>query len=101
MGVFRDDSTAADKRLAACGRLMALCPAELRPLVQPMIELALSRATDAEIAALLIDVELVQQSAEAGDLAPIVSIAKKYGATDEQVATYLPPWLGTSNGSAA
>lgn len=99
MGVFRDDSTPADKRVAALGRLMTMCPGELRPVVQPMVEMAISRATDAEIAALLIDVELVQQSAESGNLGPIVSIAKKYGATDEQVATYLPPWLG--NGSAA
>lgn len=91
--VFRDDSSPADKRAAASKRLLALCPTPYRGIMQPFVELAFSRASDDEIAALLGDIDYVRILAEKGDVSGIADLARKYGATDEQVQTYLPAFL--------
>jgi len=88
--IFRDDSTPADRREAARKRLTAMCPAPLRLTMQPLIDHAVSQASDAEISALMIDVDRVIASAESGDIGAIADIARRYGASDGDIATYLP-----------
>lgn len=86
--IFRDDATSDQRRAAACDRLMAMCPGPYRLLMRPYAENALQRVSDAELAALLIDVGYVEQAARRGDLGLIIGIARKYGATDAQVAAF-------------
>lgn len=98
--IFRDDSTAADKRAAAAARLTELCPAPMRMLAQPYIQSAVNNASDDEIAALLIDIDQVVSLAENGNLDAISAIARKYGASDAQIATFLPGASATSESDA-
>jgi len=88
--IWRDDAPADARREGALNRLMAMCPKEYRMIVEPYVKIALSRSSDDEIAALLLDVEHVQSSAESGDFSAILPIARKYGATDDQIAAFLP-----------
>jgi hypothetical protein len=67
--------------------------------MQPFVEIAVSRASDDDIASLLADIDRVRTLAETGDVAGIGALAQKYGATDEQIATYLPTFL--TNGRAS
>ena len=80
-------------------RLLAMCPAPFRVTMQPMVDMAIAHASDAELGALLIDIDQVKSLAETGDVSAIGQIAKKYGATDDMVATYLPA-LGKVSPSA-
>ena len=88
--IFQDDAPLDARREAAYHRLISMCPDGMRLLVQPMVKIAVTKATDSEIAALLIDVERLPQLAESGDVDGITNLARRYGASDEMVAMYLP-----------
>jgi len=88
--IFRDDSTPAQKRLAAIERLTALCPSAMQPLFGPIIEQQVKGMTDGQITALMGDVDRVLEMAKAGEIDGVMAIAKNWGATDEQITTFLP-----------
>ena len=101
MGIWQDDSDPADRRAMALHRLMQMCPAAFRVSMRPLVEVALSKASDAEIASLLIDVQSLPALAESGDSEGITRLAKKYGASDDAVATYLPLFQSMDVGKGA
>jgi hypothetical protein len=88
--IFRDDSSPADKRKSAVTRLLAMCPASYRLIMQPFVETAIGNCSDAEIDALLLDARTVESLANSGDWNGVVGIARKYGATDQLIAQYIP-----------
>lgn len=88
--IFRDDSTPVDKRKTAVTRLLAMCPASYRIIMQPFVETAVSNCSDAEIDALLVDARSVEAMANTGDWNGVTAIAKKYGATDALISQYVP-----------
>lgn len=90
MPIFADDAPLDARREAAYDRLMTMCPAPFRIIAQPMLKVAIQKATDEEIAALMIDVERLPELAESGDYIGITNLARRYGATDEMVGMYLP-----------
>jgi hypothetical protein len=90
MPIFPDDAPLDARREAAYERLLAMCPEPFRLVAKPMARVAIERASEAEIDALLIDIDRIPELAEAGDMNGIVSLAKRYGATDEMTAMYLP-----------
>jgi hypothetical protein len=92
--IFRDDSTVADKRKTATLRLLTMCPPTYRAIMQPFVEIAIERCSDAEIDALLIDARRVETLANNGDWNSVVDIARKYGATDALIQQYAPGLLG-------
>lgn len=88
--IFADDAPLDARREAAYTRLMGMCPEPFRVMVRPMVRLAMERASDDEIAALLIDIDTLPGLAEAQDVDGITTLARRYGASDEMIATYLP-----------
>ena len=90
MPVFSDDAPLDAKREAALRRLMEMCPAPFRVLAGPMVRVAIQNATEAEISALMIDVDTLPELAESGDMDGVVALARRYGATDEMVGMYMP-----------
>ena len=88
--IFPDDAPLDARREAAYKRLMAICPAGLSLLVEPMVKMAVTKASDDEIRSLMIDVESLPGLAESGDSDGIVALARRYGASDEMVSMYLP-----------
>lgn len=88
--IFADDSTLNDKRDAAFERLYAVCPAPMRVIARPMIQQAVNNATEEQLASLLLDLDKVIAMAESGNVGGIAEIARNYGATDAQIAQYLP-----------
>jgi hypothetical protein len=88
--IFPDDAPMDARREAAYARLMTMCPEPFRLIAKPMVKVAIEKASDDEISALLIDMERIPELAEQGDMDAIVSIAKRYGATEEMAAQYLP-----------
>ena len=90
MPIFTDDAPLDARREAAYQRLMAICPTPLRLIVEPMVKVAVSKASEAEIASLMIDVESLPRLAESGDSDGIIALARRYGASDEMVGMYLP-----------
>jgi hypothetical protein len=94
MGIFADDSTPADKRATAVDEMMEMCPKSLRAMVRPMVVMAMQNATDEQIASLSSDLARVRACAGTDDFDGIVSIARKYGATDAMIDAYLPLFAG-------
>lgn len=88
--IFPDDAPLDARRESARERLMGMCPEPMRLLVSPMVSLAVERASDEEIAALMVDIDTLPTLAESGDMQGIVNLARRYGATDEMVSMYLP-----------
>jgi hypothetical protein len=97
--IFADDSSAADKRTTALNEMMEMCPASMRPMVRPMLVMAMQNAPDEQIASLSSDLRRVRTCAADDDFNGIVAIARKYGATDEMINAYLPLFTGGSVGS--
>jgi hypothetical protein len=90
MPIFADDAPLDARREAAYQRLLSICPAPLRMLAQPMVRVAIERSSEAEIAALMVDIDTIPEMAQSGDYTGIVGLARRYGATDEMVGMYLP-----------
>lgn len=90
MPIWEDDAPLDARREAAYKRLMDMCPSPIRLLVEPMVKVAVTKATDDEIRSLLVDVESLPTLAETGDSDGIISLARRYGATDDMVNLYLP-----------
>lgn len=90
MSIFGDDSSPAQLRMAAIERLTDLCPAMMRPMFAPIIETQINGMADNQINMLMADLDRVLTMAEAGDMSGVTSIATKWGATPEQIATVLP-----------
>jgi hypothetical protein len=67
-----------------------MCPSGYRLIMRPLVEEVIGRATNHEIAALLIDIEQVRELAKSGNSAGIGAIARRYGATQAQVDAFLP-----------
>lgn len=88
--IFTDDAPLDARREAAMQRLMFMCPIELRLIVKPMVRVAIERASEEDIAALMIDVDRLPELAQSGDYQGITELARRYGATDDMVAMYLP-----------
>lgn len=88
--IFRDDSSGADKRAAVIERLMEMCPAPYRPMMRPVASIAIQNASDSDVEGLLIDIDRVRALANAGDMQGVALIAKRYGASEEAINTYLP-----------
>lgn len=91
--IFRDDSSPADKRTAALGKLMEMCPQPYRITMRGLIETALAGASDDMVEGLLSDIDAVRESAAVGNFDNIATIARRYGATDETLQTYLPMFM--------
>src|SRR6516165_1730638 len=91
--LFADDSTADDKRTTALNDMMEMCPKAMRAMVRPMVVMAMQNATDEQIASLSGDLMRVRSCAAKDDFDGIVSIARKYGATDAMIDSYLPLFL--------
>jgi hypothetical protein len=91
--VFKDDSSPADKRNSAVTRLLSMCPASYRLIMQPFVESAVEKCSDAEISALLIDAQQVETLANSGDWNSVLGIARKYGATDGLINQFAPGLL--------
>jgi hypothetical protein len=87
---FADDAPLDARREAAYNRLLTMCPEPLRLIVQPMVKVAIEKATDDEIRSLMIDVDALPEMAESGNYAGIIDLARRYGASDEMVGMYLP-----------
>ena len=90
MPIFQDDAPLDARREAAYERLMAMCPAPLKLIVEPMVKVAVTKASEDEIRSLMIDVESLPALAESGDTDGIIALARRYGANDEMVGMYLP-----------
>lgn len=90
MPIFPDDAPLDARREAAYARLMEMCPTPIRLLVEPMVKVAVTKATDDEIRSLMVDVESLPNLAASGDSDGIISLARRYGASDEMVGMYLP-----------
>ena len=88
--IFHDDSTPDQKRQAATERLTELCPPAMRPLFGPIIEQQVKGMTDGQITQLMGDVDRVLIMAKSGEIDGVMAIAKTWGATDEQITTFLP-----------
>jgi hypothetical protein len=88
--IFPDDAPLSARRDAAYRRLMAMCPEPIRLLVQPMVRVAIERASEDEIHSLMVDVDALPTLAESGNIKGITDLARRYGATDEMVNMYLP-----------
>lgn len=95
MPIFADDAPLDARREAAYERLLAMCPEPFKLVAKPMVRLAIEKSSEAEIDALLIDIDSVPKMAEAGDMDGILALAKRYGATDEMARTYLPLFEAT------
>lgn len=87
---FADDAPLDARQEAAYQRLMTMCPEPLRLIVQPMVKVAIEKATEDELRSLMIDVEALPELAESGDYGAIIGLARRYGASDEMVGMYLP-----------
>lgn len=90
MPIWEDDAPMDARREAAYERLMTMCPEPLRLIVQPMVKIAVEKASDDEIRSLMIDVDSLPELAQAGDTNGIITLARRYGASDEMVGMYLP-----------
>jgi hypothetical protein len=88
--IFPDDAPLDARQEAAYARLMAMCPDPLRLIVQPMVKVAVEKATEAELRSLMIDVEALPELAQSGNIDAIIGLARRYGASDEMVGMYLP-----------
>lgn len=97
MGIWQDDAPMSVRRKVALDRLMELCPSAMRMAFRPMVEMAIANAPDEHIMALSADVNLVKELAEKGDVEGIATVARKYGATDQQVNAYLPMFTSLSH----
>jgi hypothetical protein len=86
--IFKDDSTLADKRDAAIDMLMSMCPAPMRPLLRVHVINAIDNTSEEQLDALMLDAREIRALAEQGDTTGIATIARKYGATDQQVAQF-------------
>jgi|SRR5215471_1391144 len=91
--IFTDDSSPADKREAALNLMMDMCPSAYRVAFKPMVSLAISNATDEQVATLASDIRRVRALANDGDVAGIADIARRYGATDAMINQYLPLFM--------
>jgi hypothetical protein len=88
--IWQDDAPFDARREAAYQRLMTMCPEPLRLIVQPMVKLAMEKASEEEISSLLIDIDSLPELAESGNYDGIIGLARRYGASDEMVGMYLP-----------
>lgn len=96
--IFADDSSPADKRAAAVGKLIDMCPKAYRVPMRPMIEQAIAGASDDMVASLAADIDRVKASAAANDFDAICDVAKRYGATDAMIGQYLPMFKAMAGG---
>lgn len=90
MPIWADDAPLDARREAAYERLMTMCPEPLRLIVQPMVKVAMEKATDEEISALLVDIDALPELAASGNTTGIIDLARRYGASDEMVDMYAP-----------
>jgi hypothetical protein len=100
MPIWEDDAPLDARREAAYERLMTMCPEPLRLIVQPMVKVAMEKASDAEISALLVDIDALPELAEQGDTSGIIDLARRYGASDEMVGMYLPLFESALSGKS-
>jgi len=89
-GVWSDDAPSDARRESAINRMMELCPKAYRVAFRPMVAMAIGQASDEQISSLADDIDRVRALADAGDIGGVANIARKYGATDAQINTYLP-----------
>lgn len=97
--IFPDDAPLDARQEAAYERLMQMCPEPLRIIVQPMVKVAIEKATEDELRSLMIDVEALPELAESGDYTAIIGLARRYGASDEMVGMYLPLFEQATSGA--
>jgi hypothetical protein len=88
--IFQDDAPLDARQEAAYARLMTMCPEPLRLIVQPMVKVAIEKASEDELRSLMIDIDALPAMAESGNYDAIIGLARRYGANDEMVGLYLP-----------
>lgn len=96
--IFNDDSSSEDKRAAAVEKLMDMCPKPYRVPMRPLIESAIAGASDEMVASLAADIDRVKDSAAHNDFDAICDVAKRYGATDDMIGTYMPMFKAMAGG---
>ena len=88
--IFADDAPLDARQEAAAERLLSMCPPMLKATFRPIVRQQIAGMDSRAIDALMIDVNHVVSSVEAGEYATVYETAKRWGATDEMIALYAP-----------